>query len=122
MSSGAAGIYAASVTLTEVMHLSYIMEEMGSEMNQPFTIHIDNTTAIAFLEGNGRRPKLKHIDMRQQWAEWLRNKGLISLAHVGTKVNIADFFTKILHQGTFCRLRSMAVLDRPIDGTLRARP
>ena len=30
MSSGAAEIYAASVALTEVMHLSYIVDEMGA--------------------------------------------------------------------------------------------
>ena len=32
MSSGAAKIYAASVALTEVMHLAYIVEEMGGSM------------------------------------------------------------------------------------------
>ena len=34
--------------------------------------------------------------------------------------NIADFFTKLLDQDTFCRLRSMMVVDRPIDAALRA--
>ena len=70
--------------------------------------------------GNVRRSKLKHIDARQQWVEWLRNKELANLTHVDTTLNIADFFTKILDQETFCRLRAMMMVDRPIDATLRA--
>ena len=47
VSSGAAEIYAASVALTEVLHLSYIVEEMGDSMGLPLEIKVDNTTAIA---------------------------------------------------------------------------
>ena len=63
VSSGAAEIYAASVALTEVLHLSYIVEEMGDSMGLPLEIKVDNTTAIAFSKGNVRRSKLKHIDV-----------------------------------------------------------
>ena len=120
MSSGAAEIYAASVALTEVMHLAYIVEEMGGSMPLPYDLRVDNTTAIAFSKGNVRRSKLKHIDVRQQWVEWLRNKELVNLTHVDIKLNIADFFTELLDQETFCRLRAMMMVDRPIDATLRA--
>ena len=106
--------------MTEVMHLAYIVEEMGGSMPLLYDLRVDNTTAIAFSKGNVRRSKLKHIDVRQWWVEWLRNKELANLTHVETKLNIADFFTKILDQETFCRLRAMVVVDRPIDATLRA--
>ena len=52
--------------------------------------------AIAFSKGNVRRSKLKHIDVRQSWVEWLRDKSLVNLSHVDTKLNLADFFTKLL--------------------------
>ena len=39
MSSGAARIYAASVALTEVMHLAYIVEEMGGSMPLPYDLY-----------------------------------------------------------------------------------
>ena len=120
MSSGAAEIYAASVALTEVMHLAYIVEEMGGSMPLPYDLRVDNTTAIAFSKGNVMRSKLKHIDVRQQWVEWLRNKEPVNLTHVGSKLNMADFFTKLLDHETFCRLRAMMMVDRPIDATLRA--
>ena len=41
MSSGAAEIYAASVALTEVLHLSYIVEEMGESMELPLQLLVD---------------------------------------------------------------------------------
>ena len=120
VSSGAAEIYAASVALTEVLHLSYIVEEMGDSMGLPLEIKVDNTTAIAFSKGNVRRSKLKHIDVRQSWVEWLRDKSLVNLSHVDTKLNLADFFTKLLDLENFTRLRSMMMVDRPIDLALRA--
>ena len=45
-------------------------------MGLPLEIKVDNTTAIAFSKGNVRRSKLKHIDVRQSWVEWLRDKSL----------------------------------------------
>ena len=115
MSSGAAEIYAASVALTEIMHLAYIIEEMGDQVVYPLDLRVDNTTCIAFSKGNVRRSKLKHIDVRQQWVEWLRSQDLVNLSYVDTKVNPADFFTKILDIDTFIRLRDMMMVNRPID-------
>ena len=74
-----------------------------------------NTTCIAFSKGNVRRSKLKHIDVRQQWVEWLRSQDLVNLSYVDTKVNPADFYTKILDIDTFVRLRDMTMVNRPID-------
>ena len=121
VSVAAVEIYAASVALSEIMHLSYIVSEMGSEIKLPFDLRVDNTTAISFADGNVRRSKLKHIDVRQQWVEWLRDKGLVKLSHVKSSVNPADFFTKLLDLETFSRLRSMMMTERPIDAEQRAR-
>ena len=97
------------------MHLAYIIEEMGDQVVYPLDLRVDNTTCIAFSKGNVRRSKLKHIDVRQQWVEWLRSQDLVNLSYVDTKVNPADFFTKILDIDTFIRLRDMMMVNRPID-------
>ena len=81
----------------------------------PLDLRVDNTTCIAFSKGNVRRSKLKHIDVRQQWVEWLRSQDLVNLSYVDTKVNPADFYTKILDTDTFERLRDMMMVNRPID-------
>ena len=122
VSVAAVEIYAASVALSEIMHLGYLIEEMGGQMALPYDLRVDNTTAISFSDGNVRRSKLKHIDVRQQWVEWLRDKGLVKLSHVSTKSNPADFFTKILDYDTFNHLRSMMMVEKPIDSVgARAR-
>ena len=61
VSSGAAEVYAASVALSETLHLSYVTEEMGLDMPKPLSILVDNPAAIAFSKGQVRRSKLKHI-------------------------------------------------------------
>ena len=96
-------IYAASVALNEILHLSYIVEEMGSSMGKPIVLKIDNTAAIAFANGRVRRSKLKHIDVRQEWVQALRDHSVVKTEYVNTKFNKADFFTKILDTETFLK-------------------
>ena len=64
-------IYAVSVALSEFLHLSYVSDEMGWSIDLPLEIQVDNAAAIAFSGGNTRRSKLRHIDVRQQWAAQL---------------------------------------------------
>ena len=117
VSSGAAEIYAASVALNEILHLSYIVDEMGSPMGKPIVIRIDNTAAIAFANGRVRRSKLKHIDVRQEWVQALRDHSVVKTEYVNTKENLADFFTKILDNDTFVRLRDEMMGVCPVPGT-----
>ena len=51
------------------------------------------------------KSKLKHIDVRQEWAKTLRDKNILCPVHVDTNDNLADLFTKILPKGDFQRLR-----------------
>ena len=106
VSSGAAEIYAASVALSETLHMSYIMSELGMQMHMPLKIMVDNAAAIAFSKGHVRRSKLKHIDVRQAWVEAVRDSQVCVLDKVGTADNLADFFTKILDYTRFEDLRS----------------
>ena len=45
----------------------------------------------------------------------------LKIRPVDTKLNLANFFTKLLDLENFTRLRSMMMVDRPIDLALRAR-
>ena len=105
VSSGAAEIYAASVALSETLHMSYIADELGMDMPTPIGIHVDNAAAIAFSQGQVRRTKLKHIDVRQAWVQAMRDSEICVLYKVDTSENLADFFTKILDVHRFTGLR-----------------
>jgi hypothetical protein len=95
VSSAASEIYAASVALSEFLHLSYVSDEMGWSIDLPLEIRVDNAAAIAFSGGNTCRSKLRHIDVRQQWVTQLRNAEVCKLVKVDTKANLADLFTKM---------------------------
>ena len=117
VSSGAAEIYAASVALSKILHLSYIAEEMGASMDKPLHIKIDNTAAIAFANGRVRRSKLKHIDVHQEWVQALRDHSVVKTEYVNTKFNKADFFTKILDTETFLKFRGDLMRLCPLPAT-----
>ena len=48
ISSAAAKIFAASVALSELLHLGYVMSELGLSYPQPVLLEVDNATAIMF--------------------------------------------------------------------------
>jgi len=112
-SSGAAEIYAAGNASQEILHLSYVAEEMGLDFPRPAVLQMDNTTAEAFTNDSASRSKLKHIDVRQEWVRCLRDKDIIKPQHVDTKINIADLFTKILSTADFVRLRDLIMRELP---------
>ena len=89
-------------------------------MDPPFTIHVDNTTAIAFSEGSVRKSKLKHIDARQHWVEWLRSRELCKLKHVDTKSNLADFYTNLKAAALPCIVKLKG--PRPLVVCTHVRP
>ena len=63
ISSAAAEIFTASVTLNELLHLGYrlyVMSELGLDYPQPVELEVDNAAAIAFLKhGSGHLPKAR---------------------------------------------------------------
>ena len=112
VSSAASEIYAASVALSEFLHLSYVSEEMGWSIDLPLEIQVDNAAAVAFGGGNCRRSKLRHIDVRQQWVTQLRNAEVCKLVKVDTKVNLADPFTKMFTSDEHARLRELYMFEQ----------
>ena len=105
ISSGAAEVYAAGNATFEFLHLSYTADEMGIDFPKPIMMQVDNKAAIAFSDNTAFKTKLKHIDVRQEWVQTLRNKSIVETKYVNTKENLADLFTKILDEATFTKLR-----------------
>ena len=112
VSSAASEIYAASVALSEFLHLSYVSDEMGWSMDLPLEIQVDNAAAIAFGGGSTRRSKLRHIDVRQQWVTQLRNAEVCRLVKVDTKANLADPFTKMFTGDEHAWLRELYMFEQ----------
>ena len=117
MSSGASEVYAAGNAAQDLLHFSYCIDEMGltkcTDFPKPMTLQMDNTTAEVFTNDTAFKSRLKHIDVRQEWVKCLRNKSIIIPVHVPTEDNLADLFTKILHEPTFVKLRDQMMTPLP---------
>lgn len=111
-SSGQAEIYAMSQALRRAMHVKYLGEEMGIPMPRVISIYVDATVAISFAADVGAPTGMKFIDLRQGWVMELRDKDICRTTKVDTKLNPADFGTKILTPGEFKRQRAY-FLDTP---------
>ena len=112
ISSGAAEVYAAGNATFEFLHLSYTAEEMGIPFPKPMVMQVDNKAAIAFSDNTAFKSKLKHIDVRQEWVQTLRDKSIIQTEHVKSEDNLADLFTKILSTHIFTKLRDRIMIKR----------
>jgi hypothetical protein len=112
ISSGAAEVYAAGNATFEFLHLSYTADEMGIPFPKPFTMQVDNKAAIAFSDNSAFKSKLKHIDVRQEWVQTLRNKSILTTKYVRSEDNLADLFTKILTADIFEKLRNRMMFKR----------
>ena len=110
ISSGAAETYCSANATMDLLHLSYVVDEMGLSLPLPFKLQMDNTAAQAFAGSSVNRTKMKHIDCRQYWVRVLRDKGICLPVHVDTKDNLADLFTKPLDRATFWTLLAQIML------------
>ena len=119
-SSAAAEIYAASVGLNEMLHLGYVTDEMGFGYPTPIELCVDNSTAVAFSQGQTRCSKMRHVDTHQSWVEALRDDSIARVKWVPTKDNIADIGTQLLDTLTFERLQEELKVHKSILAVLRA--
>ena len=110
-SSAAAEIYVAGNATKDILHLSYVAEEIGIPFPKPFKLQMDNDAAKCFAEDSVSKSKLKHIDARQEWVKILRDREICTPVHVDSAYNLADIFTKILSVEVFERLRDQLLFD-----------
>jgi hypothetical protein len=110
-SSAAAEIYGVGNATQDILHLSYVSEEMGIDFPKPFKLQMDNDAARSFANDTVFKSKLKHIDNRQEWVKMLRDKEICTPVRVDSRDNLADIFTKILTVEVFERLRDQLMHD-----------
>ena len=72
----------------------------------------DNESAIHMVDNYVEHSRTKHIDIHHHFLRDHQQKGDIEVYHISTENQLADIFTKLLDEKTFCRLRSeLNVLD-----------
>jgi hypothetical protein len=80
----------------------------------------DNESAIRMADNPVEHSRTKHIDIWHHFLGDHQQKGDIEVYHISTENQLADIFTKLLDEKTFCRLRSeLNVLDsRNLDWSI----
>ncbi|CAI7897303.1 unnamed protein product [Closterium sp. NIES-54] len=91
----------------ELRWLTYLLTDLGERLHSPPVLYVDNKAAIALCPEHRLEHRMKHISLRYFLARELQQRCQLRLAHVATRANTADIFTKALPSGDhqrFCTL------------------
>ncbi|CAI7912263.1 unnamed protein product [Closterium sp. NIES-53] len=103
-SSCEAEIYATAMAAQELRWLTYLLTDLGERPRSPPVLYVDNKAAIALCQEQRLEHRTKHIALRYFLARELQQRGQLRLAHVATRANTVDIFTKALPPGDHQRL------------------
>ncbi|CAI7928092.1 unnamed protein product [Closterium sp. NIES-54] len=104
-SSCEAEIYAIAMAAQELRWLTYLLTDLGEPPRSPPVLYVDNKAAIALCQEHKLEHRTKHIALCYFLARELQQRGQLRLAHVATRANTADIFTKALSSWKVFRRR-----------------
>jgi len=107
LSSCKAEIMAASEAAKSTSNYRKLFEELGFATLNPTTIYMDNKAAIDLAYNPEHHHRTKHITRRHFFIRELVEDQSITVPYIPSADNIADFFTKILSNKDFFRLRDI---------------
>ena len=107
LSSAEAELYALSELLKMARHISYVARDLGIDVPAVLPLETDSAAALGFCCAEGASGKMKHIDMRSDWVQDLRNRNLCRLLRVPGNENPSDFMTKVHPAPDFQRLEEV---------------
>jgi hypothetical protein len=96
LSSMEAEFVEAARAAQEVVWFRRLMKDLGHEQHSPTVVWEDNKAAIAFSKNHTCHDRSKHIDIREHWLRDLALNQVITMLHVATANQLADFMTKHL--------------------------
>ncbi|CAI7862345.1 unnamed protein product [Closterium sp. NIES-53] len=83
----------------ELRWLTYLLTDLGQRPRSPPVLYVNNKAAIALCQEHRMEHRTKHIALRYFLARELQQRGQLRLAHVASRANTADIFTKALPSG-----------------------
>jgi hypothetical protein len=113
-SSTEAEYRAMSATCSEIVWLRGLLSELGFPPTAPTPLHGDNTSAIQIAANPVYHERTKHIEVDCHYIREAFTRGVITLPHLNTALQIADAFTKALTRQRHQFLSSkLMLLDLP---------
>ncbi|KAF3621213.1 hypothetical protein FXO37_32912 [Capsicum annuum] len=93
-SSTKAEYRAMSTACSEIVWLCGLLAEIGFPQSNPTPLDADNTSAIQIATNPVYHERTKHIEVDCHYIREAIDKGVITLPHVSSDLQIADAFTK----------------------------
>jgi hypothetical protein len=113
-SSTEAEYRAMSAACSEIVWLRGLLSELGFPPTAPTPLHGDNTSAIQIAANPVYHERTKHIEVDCHYIREAFTRGVITLPHLNTALQIADAFTKALTRQRHQFLSSkLMLLDLP---------
>ena len=116
LSTCEAEIMAASEAAKEALHLTGASADAGEPLSEPMRVYVDNKAAIDLAYNPEHHQRTKHIERRHFYVRELVEDLKITVPFVASADNLADFFTKPLHERVFFPMRDRIMnVRRPAD-------
>ena len=107
LSSTEAEYVAGNEAGKEVMWMRNLLTEIGYTLPGPFTLFMDNNSAISVAKNPTHHSKMKHVDLRLHWLRDVVESGYLSPVHLSTHEMPADLLTKALPRVKVQQFRGM---------------
>ncbi|KAI0523201.1 hypothetical protein KFK09_005595 [Dendrobium nobile] len=104
-----------SAAASDVLWLRRLALELQLPQPAPTVIHCDNTSAIAIAKNPVFHARTKHIEIDYHFIRQQISSGDIRLAHISSKDQVADIFTKPFSIARFTDLRSKLTIRSTND-------
>ncbi|KAK2980299.1 hypothetical protein RJ640_024131 [Escallonia rubra] len=104
LSTAEAEYVAAGSCCAQVLWMRQTLRDFGVSIDH-IPIMCDTSSAIDISKNHVQHSRTKHIDIRHHFLRDNVQKGLIELKKVGSEDQLADIFTKLLAESSFCSLR-----------------
>ena len=118
-SSTEAEFVAACDAVKELAWLTGLLGELGVQYNRP-TLYIDNMSTIKLIKNQDVKRRSRHIELRYFYVRQCYKENKVSIEHVTTTKQLADFLTKRLGAKQLAELLPSAGIIKREDQSLRS--
>jgi Reverse transcriptase (RNA-dependent DNA polymerase)/Zinc knuckle len=98
-----AELVAATHCFQEMLYVKKVVESIGIKVKMPMTLKVDNKGAKDFINSWSVGGRTRHIDVRYLFLREAKEKNLVKIEWISSKINPSDLFTKNLNNELFKR-------------------
>jgi hypothetical protein len=103
LSSTEAEYVALSEVTCEILFIRQILEFMGTEIEYPIVINVDNQGAVFMANNRTTSQRTRHVDTRHHFVREYIEDGVVKVIYCNTNDNDADPYTKNVNEQTFLK-------------------